>query len=499
MKTKALLLVGLFVVSQSFAESDSSSALELIPHEGGFKFSASDHMMASSATEGDQSDISVLKILNETEVGAEWGEYVASLGWTNRYASQGAVEPSRALQIEKKSLHGEWKDWVFRLGDTHVEFGKGIALSLYRDQNFGVDTTLEGGYLRYHPSGWDTQVFAGRLNGWDNPVAIFNLENPVASNEVVMAGASSKIALSDTSQLGGHYLFAMRRPLLDTRYERRWNTMGLSFNQEGLFDTLDFYAETNLMLEDRLGDPNFYFPEAYGSYASFTWSSSPWKVKLEGKDYRNYRFDFRRPPTLEEDIVVSLNTENVSATRLMTERRFDGTVESVAASYLLGEDRAERASTALHHIVLSTKGVGLLDSHWEAKVGYRRLIELSDLAHVAFKLKVPTSKKQAVEMGYRKQLSRANLSQPELRQDRNMMDVGYTFSSQLSASLGYEFIPTANEANQNFVNLSATLKMDALSTRALIGQTSGGTLCSAGVCRQVPPFSGAYLELSYSL
>ena len=300
--------------------------------------------------------------------------------------------------------------------------------------------------------------------------------------------------MGEKTKLGGHYLLALNRPFSQPDFSKRWHTLGVTFDQEESLWGLDAYVETNLLLTEVLNISGVAIPNGWGSYAAFTSSPLPWKIKLEAKDYRDYKFDFRRPPTLEEDVVVSLNTENSSAVKLGLEHRNSPTSFGMFGSYLVGDERI----TAIHHAVAGVRFRGFGESDWESKLGYRLLPGHGDLAHAAVKAKFPFSKGRSAELGFRKQYSRDGLDSVVSTEDRNIVDLGYSFSDQLSIALGYEFLPENDlDRGQHFANAALTFKRGEFSARSMVGTTSGGTLCSGGVCRRVPPFSGAMVETTY--
>ena len=115
-------------------------------------------------------------------------------------------------------------------------------------------------------------------------------------------------------------------------------------------------------------------------------------------------------------------------------------------------------------------------------------------------MKTKTFKGQAAEFSFRKLYEHINLDSLPTVKDRNLFDVTYTFSEVFNVSVGYEYFPRASAASGNhFFNGGGSLRLGALTTRAFVGKTNGGTLCSGGVCRQIPPYTGAYLETNLAL
>jgi len=463
-------------------------------------FTYRDHLLFSNAQDsGDASAPRTSLLMHETALQGEYDRYRLSVDFSNRFTPDADSSINRPFTLEKKSATVTLGNWEIVGGDSHQELGRGIALSLYRDPVFGVDNTLEGAAVKYAPEGASAGVFFGRISALKTPVAINPMEQTLlVDNEMWLTGAYANGEISTDTRLGAHYFFAAKGPLENRVFDQTFHTAGGSFQKDSIADEVDVYAESNLLFTNLTAPGAPSLPTGMGSYGSVSWSPFPWKAKLEIKDYRDYAFDFRRPPTLEEDIIESINISDVSATRLTVEHRQVETKTTLFSSYLFGEDRS--ANSAVHHGVVGSRFVGPLGLENEVRGGYRSMPGKSNLAHASFKIKRKTFKGQAVELGYRKLYEHRALDILPTVADRNLFDFTYTFSEKLNVSIGYEYLPRLSETVGNhFFNAGGSLRTGPLTSRAFVGKTSGGTLCSAGVCRQVPPYTGAYLETHLSL
>jgi hypothetical protein len=438
--------------------------------------------------ENEMSGMSLLR--SETHFRAESGRFNFGLIAANRFGLDRFSSSDAPLVLEKKNLTFESAEWQFVAGDTHHEVGRGIALALFRDETFGIDTTIEGAAVKYSPDGWEAKVAGGRLRTLQAPVALIPFQNPLFNREVWMGHAAVKRKWRET-QWGGHYVLTMNRPDDLGAVDKRWHTLGTVFSADGVLPGWDVYAESNVMLGERILPQPQPLPTAFGSYASIVYSPLPWKIKFEVRDYRNYAYDFHRPPTMEEDIVTSLNFSNITAARLWVERRL-GVYNRLRASFLSGEDRVIK--TGVHHAVLSALAK-VSEVSLEARAGYRVQERQADLVHGDIRAKIPTFKGQTLELGYRKLMGRTSLNFLPTDDDRNFFDLAYTFSAHWSMTAGMEFVPSNPVIiGQSFYNLGALVKYGSFTSRAFVGSTSGGPQCSAGICRLVPPYSGLMLE-----
>ncbi len=447
----------------------------------------------SSTPSFEDETISPRLLRTETTLRAESGAFSGSVVLSNRFAIAATDGADIPVFLEKKYVSFENDQWQIVAGDSHQELGRGIALALFRDEVLGIDYTVEGAAARFQPHGGDFRVFGGRARALQSPVALIPFQSPLFQRNIWLAGAEAKFK-SQATQMGAHYLLTINQPQGLTP-DKRWHTLGLSVNATGFAPGWDIYLETNGMSPEPLLSGTARGSIAWGSYGSLIYAPGEWKFKVEFKDYRNYSYDFRRPPTLEEDIVTSLNFSDVTAARFWAERKF-GLYNQMRASLLWGEDRVVKAS--LRHAVASAKWrTG--ETSWEGRLGYRWLLQYSDLLHGDIKAKVPTLGGQFLELGYRKLHGFNNLSSFTVLDDRNFLDLAYTFSAHWGVNLGLEYVPSNPVAvGQYFANAGAVVKVDAFSSRLFVGNTSGGPQCSGGICRMVPAYSGFMLEGAYT-
>lgn len=462
----------------------------------GWRFSGTDHLLFSSSEDLLAPGTPRNLLLHENDLRTEYGPYSASILFTNRLGLGSTTGESRPFVLEKKLVSGEWDQWEVKLGDTHQELGRGVALSLYRDDVFGINHTLEGGSFKFRPESWEFHLFGGRINTLESPVALNPQPDPLGDNQIYLVGGGIRYEPTPLSKIGGHYFIALNRPPDEKirLFDKVWNTVGATYLNEDILSDVELYVESNVLHRQLLVREDYEAqPLGVGSYASVVWSPLPWKVRWEAKDYRRYFFDFRRGPTLEEDIVVTQHAEDVSATKLYVENKDVEQGKTYYASYLYGRDRFVQAD--IHHGVAGLKLPAPWTGDIEVKGGYRELPGNTQMVHGALKIKIPTAKRQTFELGLSKQYSRLNLGLAPRTEDRNRADVTYTFAPGIFASINYEFMPfNTPQAGQHFVALSGSVKIDSVTAKGMVGKTSGGTVCSGGVCRVVPAFTGAMLE-----
>lgn len=468
--------------------------------------SASSHTLFSNQKDEFDPNLSATNTLrHEGNVRAQFGKFQGELTFNNRFlisSPESDTDPFAVLkqdyiQIEKKALAATFGDFQVTLGDSYQELGRGIALSLNRNAPFGLDNTLEGVSLKYRPRGTDLMAFAGRINTWDLPLAVNAVDNPLIDREMVLGGGSANLNLGESAKFGVHGFYALTRPLEKTRYDRSFKTLGSSIAVDGINGSVDFYGEANLLIATRTANAGeFELPRGTATYGSLSWTPDSWNVKIELKDYRDYHFYFRRPPTLEEDIVETLNIDDVTAVRTLVEHRIPDTKTSFLTSFMAGEDRL--LETKIHHLVGGSKFQAGPTS-WEARAGYRWHPEKARLIHGYLKSKIKTFPGQSLELGYRKQISDTDLDLFPTRDDRNYFDVTYNLNERFSIGGGFEYVPSnGDDVGTKFFNGNVAYKTGNFNGRAFLGKTSGGPQCAGGVCRQVPSYEGVLLDLTVS-
>ncbi len=489
------ILVTLLTLSFITRADESSISVETTTNA---RVTATDHLLFSNFKDPqDAESIPTNLFLHEDTVRGEYGILGGDLNFTNRYATTGDTSQNRIFTLEKKTISIVRDDWDLKFGDTNQEFGKGLALSLYNNSTFGINNTVEGVAANYHPDRFRMTAVGGRINVLKSPVAINPMPNPnpLQGRSAYLAAASVGGDLGNATKVSGHYVGVLDQTDGSGVIERNSHTVGVTFDKS-LFDEVDLYAESNMLLSTkRLGGTEAEQPTGYGSYASLVWSPSPWKAKLEVKDYRKLDLDWNRVPTLEDDLIVSVHTKDVSAFRLYGERKIGQSRATVYSSYLLADDREERG--IVNHPIIGTKIPLPNHAELESKAGYRWVPNHYYLMHVQGKGQLRTAPGQFIELSVRKQFGRTNLDKGELygEEDKYVAALTYTFSEKFNATLGYEYVPTNEYAQgQHFPSVGASYRTGSLVARGFVGQTSGGPQCAGGMCRQVLAFSGAMAE-----
>ena len=482
-----IILIAVAVSLSSFSAELSEEA-----SPSSFFWSVSDHALVSSAKDPAEPETPAKNVFShQTSVGVGYENISTEVLFTNRFSQTRDPLVDQPFLLDKKSLVGDFENWEFRIGDSHQELGRGIALALFNNPAFGVDNTLEGGSLKYRDDFVEVSAFGGRVNALQAPVAINPIDTLMSSREVKIAGGALSGHFGSQVKGTAHYHLTSSQP--DGKaINRKYQTLGASLEARDVLSGVDAYWESNVMDWESTNSskPLQKKPRAYANFGSLSYSDSVFKSKLEFKDYRSFFYEFQGPPTLEEEIVLSTNNSDVTAARFLTEGRvgYEGQA-TLGSSFLYGQDRELKAK--IYHPLAFSKWKVSSGVELEARGGYRWMPDKNNLVHGSLKSKFKTGRGEYFELEFRKQtLNQAITSPIPIHEERNAALGTYTFSGSFSLGLGYEYMPTnLPEQGNHFVNGTATYKTGVIAARGFVGQTSGGTQCSSGVCRQVPPFS----------
>ncbi len=412
---------------------------------------------------------------------------------TNQVAMAGQSPGEYPFIVSKASGSYESSSLSVVTGDSHLTLGKGIALALYRDPQLGFDNTLLGVTSQIHRDGVESLFFGGQIHPLLAPVALQPQNTPLYGTQIWAFGSSQKVALSENLKVGAHYYWAGIIPFQMTQVNQNNHTLGLVWEHSDLFPAVDWYAESNVVVQNTAGLNQ---PNAYGTYQSLTWAPVPWSFKEQLKDYRNYNFTFRNPPSLEEDIVPFVDLNNISEMRLTASRRLASMRDTAEVAFVYGQERTEPLyPTTVHHIVGGTQfGTG---EHGTVLLrgGYRWVPGDTYLWHARVKGSFRTGPGQNFDFTLEKQKSLFAIQAIPTHYDLNRIVAAYVFSPRWTVSLGFDHVPTnAVNVGTQFFNASVLCNLGQAQAKVFFGRTNGGVLCSGGICRWIPPYSGAMLE-----
>ena len=459
-----------------------------------------------------------------------------------------AIDPNECLQydvrLERLSAHWETGDLKLDAGDAYGVLGRGIALSMRRVDVIGVDTALRGGQLAYDSGGVFLKLLGGAANPQNldparltirrDPVDRLRSDFRIREHDFVIGGEAGVRLGRQRVELGLHALrtwfafnpVAQRNTIVDVG---GWH-LALPSLANG---KLSFYGEVNAL--HRLS--NFETradTRTYGRaiYASLQAQLGKGTLLIEWKDYSNYLVGevngteqswrvYSAAPTLERDQERPRSLFNARGGRMQLDYGFlPGPWSFSATALVYGHaedvDVDPWSGTLVTHGFAKVQRINNADSAdeigwtFDLEVGARREsyidashAALPDLQNGQLDWRVLHFSLEAgiVVRKHSLELSVIHRSERQRFLDfvdfvRSTASLTWSFAGKIrvGAFLGWN---TENRSNPALYP-GGEARYDFLEgsfIRIFGGMTPGGRICSGGVCRDVPPFSGALTEL----
>ncbi len=414
-------------------------------------------------------------------------------------------------RLERLSVQYILGDFTLAGGDFFMQLGRGIALSVRKIDETGLDVSIQGGRMDYNLDDFQAIVFAGRANPANrDSVSQQFLEN----TDDILTGAA--LNYSGIEELGfnlfGVYLQPDQRILEEFR--DRTLTGGASLDIYGLADWLTVYLEGDLQqYEVAGGDPQM----GTAAYGQFDISVEGFSMLFEGLLLETFemrggnnsvlsnRFFYNQPPTLERFDQEVLDFRDVRGGRVRLDYQFD---EPQLLLYINGmfrqtgelpeADQEDNTIQQLH-------GFAGLEFYYQE--GSSRLFlsgGLRDERQQGNLIKGMTHFEVDWVQSFGGGVVSHLTTRTELRQlDEREYIRGSSFAGlELTGygALTYEFgydtqDPSEDVRNYFHAGIASWNINDELQLRATVGTQRGGLKCVNGICRDYPSFAGASAEL----
>jgi hypothetical protein len=435
----------------------------------------------------------------------------------------------RSLASLERIQLGWHRDQVtIEVGDTYQQLGRGIALSMRKIDEAGVDVAIRGGSFAWAGDVVSIRAFGGLANP-SNADAV-NQRYVRDTDDLVVGGA---IAVQPVRSVRVEAFGAFLRPeesrfddlrtacdavpiLCDdfTRADEEDGTtsLGVAVTLPTVLPWLSWYAEGGYQLRDEL-DRN---PVGQAGYTAVDLSFGTSSVLLEGLFLDDWtadgspntgldgvRFRYNQPPTLERIDQEVPNNEDVRGGRARWEHWFiapDVTVHANVA-YRVNDAGEEAEVTQIHGYGGIEKYYALGASRVSVSGGYRDERQpslddpaLKDMQHAE------ADWIHAFGTGWSTHVT-SNLEVRTLAGDDYLR--GSTFVGlervglgALTFELGYDTQDERDStANLFYAGIAKWEISDHFTLTATGGTQRGGLKCVNGVCRVYPGFAGGRVEL----
>jgi len=453
-------------------------------------------------------------------------------------------------ELKGAGLTGLYVDWrhgavELRAGSFHGQIGSGILMRSWEDRELGINNAITGGIASFHTAGrvLEAKVFGGFPKyglwpSWSNALAGADL----ALDLLPMAGISSQHSLrlegSVTDRISGStddgialladvggFEVPRHVPGYSARLQYAWE--GFSLKAEAVWKGQDFYTERLPKYAERflLKGGNAQIIEAGAAVGPF--SGTITLRRLENMSYRIFNTTAAASPGNTLNYLPSLCMQQTYMLAGLNPYETYADGEAGLQGDLFWTFRRGTALGGRYGMKLHVAGSWIealpfalpdRDTHYLA---YRDInIELDRRWSRAFKTVLFVSiQENSPTHGNRKATNAQNVfvldgtyrfsSAASLR-----MELQYLYSQELTRdwmaalaefSLAPHWSITLSDmynhgsTGVHYFNVGASYSIDSFNISLMAGRNREGMVCSGGVCRWQPAFSGAVLRIQWSI
>jgi hypothetical protein len=410
------------------------------------------------------------------------------------------------ITLERINLRYRLDDWTIMLGDFYRQLGRGIALSVRKVDEMGLDVTLRGGQVSWSGEHGDMAVFGGVTNSVNiDAVSQKYVEDPYD----IFAGALGNVWVTEDVKLGLYGLYMQPdEPILTGRDFSA--TGGGSVELQMMDGDAALYVEGVGQYRELAGIDDV----GYAGYLALDLAIDDFTMLAEGIFMSKFeqrgstntaigsRFNYSNAPTLERQDQEVINNRDVAGGRL----RLEGTLldgDLMLHGNVLYRATDQLSDTAIVHQIHGYVGGEYSyddgDSKIEASAGYRHEIqgvsntELKTMIHFDANYIQKLTEAVALSVTSVNEL-RTFVGEPYQRGSL-FVGVDWVDIGGLTAEFGYDNQNTMPGANHYFIaGIGVVHINDNAQIRATVGTQRGGLKCIAGICRQFPEFAGGRIE-----
>jgi hypothetical protein len=194
--------------------------------------------------------------------------------------------------VYRKYIQYNSKHLKVNLGDFYALLGRGLVLSVLKNDDILRERTILGGDIHFNKGIFDFRVLGGRLQDETN------------SQEWNLAGGEASVQFVKNHTLGVHFSYVDDEFTHSSLGKRLTYSAGIKGNK--LFKHISYYSEMAfLTFQDRGRE------DGYGFYGNVTYNKSRVTVSLEYKRYKDFNNEINNPPIADRvDEISSINDTN---------------------------------------------------------------------------------------------------------------------------------------------------------------------------------------------
>ena len=423
------------------------------------------------------------------------------------------------FQIDKRM-------WDLGLGDFYTNLGRGLTLSMLKNDQFGEDDTLQGGIANLKTTYVSARALGGFVNEGDSlefkPERAKTGEPGYDKRDIlygggVTTGHPSFVVIGGNAILGDLQV-PEDAPFPDFEKEDTIQLYSASIEAPD-FIYGNFYGEyawLEFVDNKELIDDVEY--EGRGAYAALLAFAGPVTLIAEGQDYYRFEFAHHEPPSLEYDKTAfshAPRTDDIIGYRGRIDFLVPRIDTLVYAAYYnsqthetLPENLADHYSGQeymewIEHAYGGIEKTFANAAYAFAGGGYREIPE-GRWIHGEVDGAVPVAPRhQLGATAHLKQFAGFGTNQ-DIDYGSQQYTLDYSFSPWVTCTAGYEYsdepaaagVGPADDEEPHFYFGQVTVEpTQHVRVTAFYGREKGGLKCAGGLCRTVPPFEGAKMDL----
>jgi hypothetical protein len=471
-------------------------------------------------------------LINRLNLGLVKGPFAAGL----RYDTEAyLLEEEYYVKYipEKFFAQYDGPPFLMRLGDSYARFGNGLTLSLLKRDEFGKDTTIQGGLARVSTDYFEFEGLIGPVNPGDD--RRFDAERakqpePAFFDERdLLWGARFWAGHTQYFKLGGTWVGSKLRYDPDdelAEFERDDDAVlySILFEAPNIADVGSLggeYAWLEYSNERRRVEDQAW--EGRAAYLTDTWYFGPVTFTGEVVDYFRFKFPYNEPPSLEYSNLSFGHLPNYDDA-IGFRARLDANIP-----------RTELAVFANYTRLETHDGVPVdLRQHYSDDFDWLKWIEH---VYAGFDINLPNGGAFGLQGGYRENVDGRYLhasaetrtpivtphslnAEAKAKQFYGFRELSGSEFLDLEGALGYAYAPyfaitglyewsdepasglleedAEKEDDPHFWSVETVVTpRDWVRILLGYGRYKGGIRCAGGVCRYVPPFEGLKSEISF--
>ncbi|MFN3201222.1 MAG: DUF6029 family protein [Bradymonadia bacterium] len=464
---------------------------------------------------GDPNDDNYDMIVNRLNFNGKWGDFSSVNRLDSMYFIGAPTDEFKDdIRLERVGLKYAPGTYTLVAGDFYRQLGRGIALSLRKVDELGVDVSLRGGLAEYDGDVMKATVFGGYTNpanlDWVSLKFVEDSEDLIAGGEYTLR-VGELFDFDRSIDLTMYYVYLQPRdPILDRPGldDDQTQTVGGSLDVPELTDWLTFYGEVDYQQRRLVGDEE----DGTAGFVALNVLQEHYGILFEGLYLDKYelrggentatqnRFNYNQPPTVERFDQEVLNNRDILGGRIR------------ADLFLLDGDFVPYVN-GMHRIVNPDEPGKVKQYHgyggfeWRYRQGRARMNlaggfrdevqngrSIKSLRHLDLDYLEPITRSLAFHMQLYHQFW--ELEGRKYARGSSLLAVEWTGVGSATVEVGHDTQNNSEGVRNSFLaGILVYNPIPEVQLRTIIGNQRGGIKCVAGVCRDFPEFSGLRFQV----